>query len=197
MRVVDVGYFGVGHLRSMRPAVEVIREDVRRFCEDPRECSRILNGMHCVIHLAAISNDPSAELDPALTAQVNFQATRALAEAAKARGIRFIFSSSCSVYGEAPEPVPQHCDVIGPDGGRRGQVGAGALARVVPADGARDVGLLGLPGHDYAAESPECAGELRTAIRGARGSGDPGRVGSGAAGGGARTGTRARARARA
>ena len=107
VRVLDVGYFGVGHLRSMRPGVEVVREDVRRFCEDPRECSRILNGMHCVIHLAAISNDPSAELDPALTAQVNFQATRALAEAAKAQGVRFIFSSSCSVYGEAVEQVDE------------------------------------------------------------------------------------------
>jgi nucleoside-diphosphate-sugar epimerase len=61
--------------------------------------------MDCIIHLAAISNDPSAELDPALTDQVNFKATQALAEAAKSKGIRFIFSSSCSVYGEAPGEI--------------------------------------------------------------------------------------------
>ena len=101
VRVVDVGYFGVGHLRSMRSSLELIREDIRRFCEDPKECARALEDMDCVIHLAAISNDPSAELDPALTDYVNFRATQTLAEAAKARGCRFVFSSSCSVYGEA------------------------------------------------------------------------------------------------
>jgi len=101
VRVVDVGYFGVGHLRSMRTGIELIREDIRQFCEHPQECDRVLEDIDCVIHLAAISNDPSAELDPALTDYVNFQATRALAEAAKSRGCRFVFSSSCSVYGEA------------------------------------------------------------------------------------------------
>jgi nucleoside-diphosphate-sugar epimerase len=54
-----------------------------------------------VVHLAAISNDPSAELHPKLTEEVNFESTRDLAIACKERGIRFIFSSSCSVYGEA------------------------------------------------------------------------------------------------
>jgi len=63
--------------------------------------------MDCVIHLAAISNDPSAELDPTLTDQVNFKATQALTEAAKAKGIRFIFSSSCSVYGEGRGDVDE------------------------------------------------------------------------------------------
>ena len=105
--VLDVGYFGTGHMRSMRPAVELIREDIRRFCEDPRTSGRVLDGIHCVIHLAAISNDPSAELDPALTDKVNFRATQALADAAKARGVRFIFSSSCSVYGETPDEIDE------------------------------------------------------------------------------------------
>src|SRR5437867_2244140 len=107
VRIVDLGYFGVGHLRSMRRDVELVREDIREFSDDPRKCSRVLNEIDCVIHLAAISNDPSAELDPALTNQVNFRATQALAEAAKARGIRFIFSSSCSVYGESLEEIDE------------------------------------------------------------------------------------------
>jgi len=107
VRILDLGYFGVGHLRSMRGDVELVREDIREICEDPRESSRVLNEIDCVIHLAAISNDPSAELDPALTHQVNFRATQALAESAKAQGARFIFSSSCSVYGEAPEEVTE------------------------------------------------------------------------------------------
>src|SRR5438874_3940829 len=101
VRVVDVGYFGISHLRSLRPGIELIREDVRRYCDDRRECERALEGMECIIHLAALSNDPSAELNPSLTKKINFEATQALAQSAKARGIRFIFSSSCSVYGEA------------------------------------------------------------------------------------------------
>ena len=111
VRVLDVGYFGVGHLRSMRTAVELIREDIRLFCEDRRAINRLLDDLDCVIHLAAISNDPSAELDPALTHNVNFRATQAVADAAKARGIRFIFSSSCSVYGEALDEIDEEAQV--------------------------------------------------------------------------------------
>lgn len=55
-----------------------------------------------VVHLAAISNDPFGDLDPALTQDINVRGTVRLAEAAKQAGvIRFVFSSSCSVYGAA------------------------------------------------------------------------------------------------
>jgi len=108
VRVVDVGYFGISHLRNLRPGVEIVREDVRRYSKDSEQCSSILDGIDCVIHLAAISNDPSAELNPDLTDQVNFQATMALAEEAKNRKIKFLFSSSCSVYGESPGQVDEN-----------------------------------------------------------------------------------------
>jgi nucleoside-diphosphate-sugar epimerase len=85
----------------MRTGVNVIREDLRRVAGDPVFTGQLLEGIECVIHLAAISNDPSAELNPRLTQEVNFEATVSLAEAARDRGIRFIFSSSCSVYGDA------------------------------------------------------------------------------------------------
>ena len=107
LRVVDVGYFGVSHLRQLRPGIELVREDVRALYQDNSACKRLLEDMDCVIHPAALSDDPSAELNPALTEQVNFRATEALAEAAKAQGVRFIFSSSCSVYGEAPGEVDE------------------------------------------------------------------------------------------
>jgi nucleoside-diphosphate-sugar epimerase len=102
VRVLDVGYFGISHLRAMQPAPEVVREDLRRVRDDRRFRDELLAGCHRVIHLAAVSNDPSAELNPELTEEVNFQATAALAEGARAAGARFLFSSSCSVYGEAP-----------------------------------------------------------------------------------------------
>jgi nucleoside-diphosphate-sugar epimerase len=102
VRVVDIGYFGVGHLRSFNPQVELIRDDLRRAVSDREFLDRVLDGCECILHLAAISNDPSAELHPQLTEEVNFHMTVSLAEAAKARGMRFVFSSSCSVYGDAP-----------------------------------------------------------------------------------------------
>jgi nucleoside-diphosphate-sugar epimerase len=101
VRVVDIGYFGLGHLRNLQPPVELIREDLRRAITDTEFRDQLLDGIQCIIHLAAISNDPSAELHPLLTEEVNLHTTISLAEAAKKKGIRFVFSSSCSVYGEA------------------------------------------------------------------------------------------------
>jgi nucleoside-diphosphate-sugar epimerase len=101
VRVLDIGYFGVEHLRAMRPAVEIVRDDIRRVIGDKLLLETLLRDIDVVIHLAAISNDPSAELHPTLTEEVNFESTRDLAVACKERGIRFVFSSSCSVYGEA------------------------------------------------------------------------------------------------
>jgi len=55
-----------------------------------------------IIHLAALSNDPLGELDANLTYDINHKATIQLAKQAKIAGIKkFIFSSSCSVYGIA------------------------------------------------------------------------------------------------
>lgn len=59
-----------------------------------------LKGIDTVIHLAALSNDPLGNLDSNLTYDINYHATIQLAELAKKSGVkRFIFSSSCSVYG--------------------------------------------------------------------------------------------------
>jgi nucleoside-diphosphate-sugar epimerase len=107
VRVVDMGYFGLGHTRSLRGSVEVIREDICRVAADPRFTAELLAGCDAVIHLAAISNDPSADLNPELTERVNLGATVALAEAARTKGLLFVFSSSCSVYGEAEGEIDE------------------------------------------------------------------------------------------
>lgn len=63
---------------------------------------RHLEGFDAVVHLAALSNDPIGELDGDLTGAINHRATVTLAEAARAAGVeRFIFASSCSMYGAA------------------------------------------------------------------------------------------------
>jgi nucleoside-diphosphate-sugar epimerase len=59
-----------------------------------------LVGVDAVIHLAALSNDPLGNLNPGITYDVNYRAVVSLAEAAKAAGVeRFVFASSCSLYG--------------------------------------------------------------------------------------------------
>jgi nucleoside-diphosphate-sugar epimerase len=70
---------------------------------DMREASAgQLSGYDAVICLAALSNDPLGDLSPATTRSVNLDGTLRLARAAKEAGVeRFLFSSSCSLYGAA------------------------------------------------------------------------------------------------
>ena len=71
-----------------------LRQDIRTLL--PKD----LTGCDCVMHLAALSNDPMGELDPALTEQINVDGSVHLARIAKRAGVpRFLFSSSCSIYG--------------------------------------------------------------------------------------------------
>src|SRR5271170_3130147 len=81
------------------PAVPPDREILR----DVRLLTvRDLQGFDCVMHLAAISNDPMGDLDPEITRDINARGSIDLARSAKAAGVpRFLFSSSCSIYGKA------------------------------------------------------------------------------------------------
>ena len=68
-----------------------------------------LDGFDAVVHLAALSNDPLGNLDPDCTYEINHCASVRLAERAKEAGVpRFLFSSSCSLYGLAGDnPVSE------------------------------------------------------------------------------------------
>ncbi len=111
VRVIDIGYFGVSHLKLLTSPIELIRDDVRHFRTDRSFARDVIKDCDAVIHLAAISNDPSAELHPELTSQVNFEATAVLAEECKKMGVRLLFSSSCSVYGEADGLLTEHASL--------------------------------------------------------------------------------------
>jgi nucleoside-diphosphate-sugar epimerase len=78
-----------------------IRKDVRDV-----ESSDLI-GFEAVVHLAAISNDPLGDLNPECTYDINHRASVRLAKLAKEAGIgRFLYSSSCSVYGaSSPDDV--------------------------------------------------------------------------------------------
>ena len=61
-----------------------------------------LAGFDAVVHLAAVSNDPLGDLNPACTLAINHRASVRLAQLARAAGVeRFLFASSCSLYGAA------------------------------------------------------------------------------------------------
>lgn len=78
------------------PAISTLRQDVRDVT--PAD----LAGQEAVIHLAALSNDPTGDLSPECTYEVNHRASVTLARAAREAGVsRFLFASSCSLYGAA------------------------------------------------------------------------------------------------
>ena len=65
-----------------------------------------LEGFDAVVHLAALSNDPLSNLNPEITYDINHAASVRLAQLAKdARVRRFLFSSSCSIYGKAGDDL--------------------------------------------------------------------------------------------
>jgi nucleoside-diphosphate-sugar epimerase len=65
-----------------------------------------LLGFDAVIHLAAVCNDPLGDLNPEATYEINHLASVRVAEKAKEAGVtRFLFSSSCSLYGKAGEEM--------------------------------------------------------------------------------------------
>ncbi|MCX7818373.1 MAG: SDR family oxidoreductase [Kiritimatiellae bacterium] len=92
---LDAGFYRQAVLyRRPRRDWALIEKDVRDVTEDD------LAGFDAVIHLAELSNDPLGQLDPALTRRINFEGSVRLARVAKAAGVpRFLYSSSCSVYG--------------------------------------------------------------------------------------------------
>jgi nucleoside-diphosphate-sugar epimerase len=74
-----------------------------------------LEGFDAVVHPAALSNDPLGDLDANLTYEINQRASVRLAELAKEAGVRrFVFFSSCSVYGAAGEAIHDESGPLGP-----------------------------------------------------------------------------------
>jgi len=92
VRIVDCGFFGLDHVD---PRAELIVGSILEF--DPEW----LEGVDAVIHLAGLSNDPMAAFSPSLNYVLNAAGAGIVAQAARDAGIRrFIFSSTCSVYGK-------------------------------------------------------------------------------------------------
>jgi nucleoside-diphosphate-sugar epimerase len=94
VRVLDAMWFGDQGLAEVKDRIEVIRADVRQFKDE------YLDGIQGVVHLASLSNDPTAKFDPKLTKEINVDGLMRVAEACKRKDVRrFTFASSASVYG--------------------------------------------------------------------------------------------------
>ncbi|HRQ40413.1 MAG TPA: SDR family oxidoreductase [Chloroflexota bacterium] len=93
---LDSNFFAECIFDGHAPDIPEIQKDIRDVA--PAD----LEGFDAVIHLAALSNDPIGNLNPDLTYEINHRASVRLAELAKQVGIgRFLFASSCSLYGAA------------------------------------------------------------------------------------------------
>ena len=74
-----------------------------------------LEGFDAVIHLGALSNDPLSDLNPEITYDINHTASVRLAELAKSAGVkRFLYSSSCSSYGQAGDDFVDETATLNP-----------------------------------------------------------------------------------
>jgi nucleoside-diphosphate-sugar epimerase len=94
---LDTGYFGQD-CEFYEPGIHIseLRKDMRQIAE------KDIEGAYAICHLAGLSNDPVGELNTELTYEINYRASVRLAQLAKKAGVeRYVFSSSCSMYGIA------------------------------------------------------------------------------------------------
>jgi nucleoside-diphosphate-sugar epimerase len=114
VRVLDSLLFGGRALEPLIKAgrdLELLQGDIRHV-EDVVAATK---GCHGVIHLAGVVGDPACELDPMATHTINFEATKIMVEAAKYANVkRFVFASTCSVYGAAEDFVLNEGSLVNP-----------------------------------------------------------------------------------
>ncbi len=96
---VDTGFYKCGWLYNGSPVTpRTLNKDIRQITADD------LKGINAVIHMAELSNDPTGELSPHITYEINHKGSVRLAELARRAGVeRFVYMSSCSVYGLTAE----------------------------------------------------------------------------------------------
>ncbi|UVT16953.1 MAG: SDR family oxidoreductase [Nitrospira sp.] len=109
----DMGYFA--HCLTGATRLPESRADVQYFGDIRQVPEKILEGVDCIVHLCAISNDPMGATFEEVTLDINYRASIDLARKAKQAGARkFVFASSCSVYGFAEGGPRREEDPINP-----------------------------------------------------------------------------------
>ena len=106
---LDTGYFDASTLVPDAREIPSVVKDIRDLT--PAD----VQDVWAVVHLAALSNDPLGDLDPTWTSDINHAATVRLAELARAAGVRrFLFSSSCIMYGMSEAEVVDETAPLAP-----------------------------------------------------------------------------------
>lgn len=111
VRILDLLIYG-NFLRQNDRNVELIKGDVK----DSSLLRKAIEGVDSVIHLAGIIGESASNIDRELTINVNYLATKQLAQLCKKSRARLVFSSTCSVYGARPNEFITEKSEIGPLG---------------------------------------------------------------------------------
>lgn len=107
---MDNAVYGLEPIHDLlsHPSLEHLNGDSRNI----QDVVKAMRGISSVVHLAAIVGDPACEIDHKTTIEINYAATRMLVEIAKGYGVeRFLFASSCSVYGATDELMDEESAV--------------------------------------------------------------------------------------
>jgi nucleoside-diphosphate-sugar epimerase len=110
VRVLDALLYGMEPLLPVRkhPDFQLMVGD----CRNMQDVVRAVRGVDAVVDLAAIVGDPACEQDRDAALEINYGATRMLIEVAKGHGVdRFLFASSCSVYGANEHEVDERSEL--------------------------------------------------------------------------------------
>jgi nucleoside-diphosphate-sugar epimerase len=107
---IDTGLYRRGWLfDDGRTRPMVISKDVRQISQPE------LAGLDAVVHLAELSNDPLGENDPEITMEINHRGSVEFARKCKAAGVaRFVYASSCSIYGAAGSELKSETSTVDP-----------------------------------------------------------------------------------
>ncbi len=112
VRVLDSLVYGASAIQDVLddPRLDFVKGD----CRDIKDVVGAIAGVRAIVHLAAIVGDPACEMDRKTAREINYAATRMLIEIAKGEQVeRFVFASSCSVYG-ASEDIADETSPVGP-----------------------------------------------------------------------------------
>ena len=103
---LDRLFFGIDSIKEIADKIHLIKDDIRWFKPE------ILEGIDSVFDLASLSNDPSGELEPQKTMEINYKGRVRVAKLSKKYGIaRYVLASTCSVYGFQEEILTEESNL--------------------------------------------------------------------------------------